>query len=129
MNVICFVCARHGHPIRYKDIEYFWRVKVPDGRVAESSAKECETGCGIAHLEDVEETGAIMPTGHQPRMGHEVRLVAQRRLAALLQPGHGYDRYRGTPQTVGILLLQGLLSPSSSNVCCSVNCPDFVWMV
>ena len=21
------VCARHGHPIRYKKIEYFWRVK------------------------------------------------------------------------------------------------------
>ena len=36
-------------------------MKVPDGRVAESSAKGCETGCGIAHLEDVEETVAWLP--------------------------------------------------------------------
>ncbi len=29
------LCAQHGHPIRYKDTENYWRVKVPYGQVAE----------------------------------------------------------------------------------------------
>ncbi len=35
MDVLHFVCAQHGHPIRYKDTENYWRVKVPYGQVAE----------------------------------------------------------------------------------------------
>lgn len=79
----------------------------------------------VLHLEDVEETVAplpcIPPTGHQPRMGHEIRMVAQRRLAALMQPGHGHDRDGRTPETAGIPLLQGILSPGSSKERCFMN--------
>jgi len=54
-------------------------------------------------------------------VGHEIRLVAQRRLAIIMQPGYGHDRDGRTPQTAGIPLLQGLLPPCSPKERCFMN--------
>ena len=66
------VCARHGHPIRYKDIEYFWRVKVPYGRVA-TSPLASRKGAPSDWGSEGSETAKAGTDGQEPhrRLGQE----------------------------------------------------------